>query len=87
MAGAAYTYPDDNGSVISASSNKIACCVGKGCEWKNPKAGTTRGGSCNCELGADKKRDVGGEGEGVVMRRRRQHGHGVHKVRGLSEVV
>lgn len=82
VAGAAYTFPDDNGSVISASSNAIVCCVGKDCEWSNPKAGTTKDGSCTCNSGAD-KRDAIPE----TKPKRHLHRHGMHKVRGLGEVI
>lgn len=88
-AGAAYTYPDDNGSVIAASSNRIACCVGTRCEWKNPKAGKTKAGSCTCNAGAD-KRDATTEGEPEMMMTKKRHLHRhsvVHKVRGLGEVI
>lgn len=84
VAGAAYTYPDDNGSVIAASSNAIHCCVGKACEMKNHKAGTTKAGTCTCNSGLD-KRDVAPETKPKT--RRHLHSHGKHKVRGLSEVV
>ncbi|KAM0799833.1 hypothetical protein BDR22DRAFT_890109 [Usnea florida] len=84
VAGAAYTFPDDNGSVISASSNKLVCCTGRDCEWKNPKAGTTKDGSCTCNAGADKRDAIP---EGKPKFRRHLHGHGKHKVRGLGEVV
>ena len=84
VAGAAYTYPDDNGSVISASSNAIACCVGKSCEWKNPKAGSTKDGSCTCKSGADKRDAATPES---MRRKRHLHRHGIHKVRGLGEVI
>lgn len=84
VSGAAYTYPDDNGAVIAASSNAIACCVGKSCKWKNPNAGKTKDGSCACNSGAD-KRDVAPKAN--HRPRRHLHGHGIHKVRGLSEVI
>ncbi|CAF9942158.1 MAG: hypothetical protein ALECFALPRED_009549 [Alectoria fallacina] len=83
VAGAAYTYPDDNGSVIAASSNALVCCVGNNCKWKNPKAGTTKAGTCTCNSGAD-KRDATPESK---PKKRHLHGHGIHKVRGLSEVI
>ncbi|KAL9124785.1 MAG: hypothetical protein Q9175_008179 [Cornicularia normoerica] len=84
VAGAAYTYPDDNGAVIAASSNKMVCCVGRDCEWKNPKAGTAKAGTCDCSLGAE-KRDATSESK--PKPKRHLHSHGKHKVRGLSEVI
>ena len=84
VSGAAYTYPEDNGSVISASSNAIACCVGKNCPWKNPKAGTTKDGTCACNKGADKRDSTP---ESKPKPKRHLHGHGIHKLRGLSEVI
>lgn len=84
VAGAAYVFPDDNGSVIAASSNAIHCCVDKDCPWTNPKAGTTKHGTCTCNSGAD-KRDATPETKPNT--KRHLHSHGKHKVRGLSEIV
>lgn len=79
IAGAAYTYPDDNGAVIAASSNAIHCCVGDSCATKNPKSGTTKAGTCTCNSGTD-KRDATPESK--AKSKRHLHSHGVHKVRG-----
>lgn len=84
VAGAAYTYPDDNGAVIAASSNKIVCCVGASCGWKNSKAGTTKAGTCTCNSGTDKRDSIP---ETKVKAKRHVHNHGKHKARGLNEVV
>ena len=84
VAGAAYTFPDDNGSVISKSSNAIHCCVGTNCPWTNAKAGTTKAGTCTCNSGAD-KRDA--DPQTKPKSKRHLHSHGIHKHRGLSDIV
>ena len=83
--GGAYVFPDDNGSVISASSNAIHCHVGPNSPFTNAKAGTTKAGTCSCNQGAD-KRDVVPE-DSKPKARRHLHAHGAHKVRGLGEVI
>lgn len=85
VAGAAYTFPDDNGAVISGSSNSIACCVGKDCPLKNPKAGSTKNGNCDKNPCTP---TPGAEMNQLDNKHKRHfHGHGIHKARGLSEVL
>lgn len=84
VAGAAYTFPNDDGTVISKSSNAIVCCVGPQCPWSNPKAGSTKGGTCSCDSGTDKRDSTP---ESKPKSKTHIHGHGIHKARGLSEVI